>query len=119
MGIFRFKSKGPAYGLGYTTGQLIEIDETKGLTAKAFVNEVYGDGQNAGQPTGKMVMADKQYTVDFLLENDVIAPATAEERASFQAGTDINSITDEKNAEDAAAEIERNKIVAEQIASKK
>ena len=119
MGIYKFLGKAPAYGLGYLEGELVEIDEVKGITAIALVNEVYADGPQKGGITGKMVKANKNYSVDFLSEMQVIRVANAEEKAAFKSGKDINSIADGKALELAVKEEARDKVLGEKIAKGK
>jgi phage antirepressor YoqD-like protein len=83
--IYKFKEKGPAYGLGYGNGELIDIDDAKGLTARILVNEVAKDSKGNTVPTGKMVTVDKNYTVDFLIESGVIIQANAEDKKRYAA----------------------------------
>ena len=119
MGIYKFLGKGPAYGLGYSDGELIEIDEAKGITAIALVNEVYSDGPQKGSITGKMVHANKNYSVDFLSESGVIRIANKEEREAYKSGNHINAIADSKAIDLAIKEEERNKTLGEKIAKGK
>jgi hypothetical protein len=107
MALYRFLGKGPAYGLGYTEGELIEIKDGEGLVAKCKVPEIYADGKNKGQNTGKMVMADKKYSVDYLIESGVIAPARTEDRNAWKNGEHINAIADKMAATTAKLEKEQ------------
>lgn len=118
MGVYRFKEKGPAYGLGYTEGELVEFDEKKKIIAKCLVNEVYSDGKNKGEPTGRQVMADKEYTVDFLIESGVIVPANAEDKKAWENETHINAVADRANAKTLAETSARDEAVGEKIKSK-
>lgn len=109
MPLYRFKEKGPAYGLGYTEGELLEIADGGVLEAACLVNEVYADGQAKGQPTGKMIMSPKKYTVDFLIESGVIVQASAEDKKKWENGKDKNTLADEKAVVEEAKE---EKVVA-------
>lgn len=100
--LYRFKDKGPAYGLGYTEGELIELDESKPLKAKALVAQLARDNKGQLVNTGRQVIADKEYTVQFLLDSGVISLASSEDRERFKKKEDINSEADKiakKNAE--------------------
>jgi hypothetical protein len=119
MGIYKFLGKGPAYGLGYLEGELVEIDEAKGINAIALVNEVYADGPQKGGITGKMVQAPKNYTVDYLSESGVIRIANKEEREAYKNGNHINAIADGKAIDLAIKEDDRNKALGEKIAKGK
>lgn len=118
MGIYKFKGKGPAYGLGYTEGELVEIDEAKGLTAKCLVNEVYADGQAKGQLTGRQVIDDKEYTVDFLIESQVIVPANPEDMKAWKNSTHINAVADAGNVKAREEEAARNIVLGDKIMAK-
>jgi hypothetical protein len=53
--------------------------------------------------TGKQVMAKKHYTVDYLLQNDVIGVASSADKRTWESGEHINALAD-KAAEKAAME---------------
>jgi hypothetical protein len=115
MSLYKFLGKGPAYGLGYTEGELVEIDEEKGIDASVLVNEIYADGPQKGNITGKMVMAKKKYTVDYLVEAGVIKPASAEDKKAFKEGKDINTLADKQTAEFEAKEKAKANALADKI----
>lgn len=106
MGLYKFKDKGPAYGLAYTEGEIAVIDEEKGIETLALVPEVTKDNKGNVVNTGRQVWAKKHYTVDYLIDSNVIGPCNAEDRKKFEAKQDINSKADkaaEKNAREEAA----------------
>lgn len=118
MGIFKFKEKGPAYGLGHTEGELVEIDEEKGLEAVATVAEVAKNGKGELVPTGRQVAQAKNYSVEYLIENGVIVPATKEEKKQFEAGQDINSQADKRAEKTAREEAAKDQARADKITGK-
>jgi len=98
MGLYRFKEKGPAYGLGHTEGELVEYDEKAKIEALCLVPVVNKDGNL----TSKMVVAKKQYTVEYLLEMGVITPANDADRKKLKERQDINSLADVRSIKAAA-----------------
>jgi hypothetical protein len=83
--IYKFKDKGAYYGLGYVSGEMVDIDEAKGLTGRCLVPVVAKNSKGEQQPTGQMAMADKNYTIDFLVESGVIIPASSEDQKKYKA----------------------------------
>lgn len=96
MALYRFLDKGPAYGLAYRAGELIELSDGQTLFAKPLVNELARDHKGVERPTGKMIHVEKKYTVDFLIESDVITPATKKEAELYKTNKHINAVADER-----------------------
>jgi hypothetical protein len=105
--IYKFKDKGAHYGLGYVSGELVDIDEAKGLTARCLVPVTAKDSKGVTNPTGQMVMADKDYSVDFLIESGVITPANPEDKKRYK-----EQLEEEKAKQKAEAEKEAEKNAA-------
>jgi hypothetical protein len=99
--IYTFTSKAPAYGLGYTEGETIDLNETSRLKARPLVPEIAKNAKGDWQNTGRQLYADKEYTVDYLLEAQVIKPAKPTEAKAHKEKKDINTVADE-NAKKAA-----------------
>jgi hypothetical protein len=83
--IYKFKDKGPHYGLGYVSGELVEFDEAKPIEASCLVPVVAKDSKGVSNPTGKMVQEKKKYTIDYLIEAGVITPANSEDQKKYKA----------------------------------
>jgi hypothetical protein len=90
MGFYRFKEKGPAFGLGNTEGEIVAYNEKEKIKARCLVPVV----DREGKPLGRQVIADKEYTVEYLLEMGVIMHATEKDIASVKGKNDINSVAD-------------------------
>lgn len=90
MAHYRFKEKGPAYGLAHTEGEVVEFDPKSTVLAMPLVPEL----DRNGKPTNRMIYAKKEYTVDYLIESGVIVPATESDIAKFKKKEDINSKAD-------------------------
>ncbi|HQQ81935.1 MAG TPA: hypothetical protein PK059_02040 [Cyclobacteriaceae bacterium] len=92
MALYRFKEKGPAYGLGHTEGELIEYDDNQKISAMCLVPVVDREGRQVG---GKQVIAKKEYTVGYLVDNGVISLVTdAKVREEYKKGNHINARAD-------------------------
>lgn len=111
--LYKFKEKGPAFGLGHVEGEIVEYDPKKKVTATALVPEV--DANN--RPTNKMVLASKEYTVDYLIDSGVIVPASEEDQAKFKAKLDRNSLADKAAAEarEREAQMFKNRVATAKV----
>lgn len=118
MSLYRFKEKGPAYGLGHTEGELVEIDDEKGIDAFPLVPEVAPDGKGGMVNTGRMINAKKNYTPSFLIEAGVIVPADGKAQAAYKAGNHINAEADRRAGKWAAEEAASNEAKAEKLTRK-
>lgn len=84
MPFFKIKDKAAAYGLGYVPGEVLEIPD-EGITAACLVPEVTKDQKGNMVNTGRQVMATKQYTSDYLIDQGVVVPANKEEIEAYKA----------------------------------
>lgn len=111
--LYKFKERGPAFGLGHVEGELIEYDPRKKIKASALVPEVDANGK----PTNRMVIAPKEYTVDYLIDAGVIVPASEEDQARFKAKQDRNSLADKAAVEtrEREAEMFKNRVATARV----
>lgn len=111
--LYKFKEKGPAYGLGHVEGELVNYDPKAKIKAQCLVPQVDANGK----PTSKMVIANKEYTVDFLLESGVIVQASEEDQAKVKAKEDRNSVADKAAAawREREAEMYKNRVASVRV----
>ena len=83
MGIYKVKDKAAAYGLGYVPGEVFEMVDDK-VSAACLTPVIKKDDKGNEVNVGGQVMADKEYTADYLMEQGVILPAKPEEIAAYK-----------------------------------
>lgn len=90
MSLYRYKEKGPAFGLGHTEGELVAYDEKESIEASCLVPVV----DKEGRALGRQALVKKNYSVEYLVDSGVIALANEKDRDRFKAGDHINAKAD-------------------------